>query len=119
MGLGVGAYVAGFFHLMTHAAFKACLFLGSGSVIHAMHHVYHHSDKDPQDMRNMGGLKAKMPMTFLTFLLATVALSGVPLTSGFLSKDAILAGAMGFGVFADPKHFLIPLLGFASSGLTA
>ena len=74
MGLGVGAYVAGFFHLMTHAAFKACLFLGSGSVIHAMHHVYHHSDKDPQDMRNMGGLKAKMPMTFLTFLLATVAL---------------------------------------------
>jgi NADH-quinone oxidoreductase subunit L len=119
MGLGVGAYVAGFFHLMTHAAFKACLFLGSGSVIHAMHHVYHHSDKDPQDMRNMGGLKLKMPLTFLTFLLATVALSGVPFTSGFLSKDAILAGALGYGVFADPKHFLIPLLGFAAAGLTA
>ncbi len=121
MGLGVGSYVAGFFHLMTHAAFKACLFLGSGSVIHAVQHVFHHthSEEDPQDMRNMGGLKAKMPMTFWTFLLATVALSGVPFTSGFLSKDAILAGALGFGGFAHPKHFLLPLFGFGAAGLTA
>ncbi len=121
MGLGVGAYVAGFFHLMTHAAFKACLFLGSGSVIHAVQHVFHHthSKEDPQDMRNMGGLKTKMPLTFWTFLIATVALAGVPFTSGFLSKDAILAGALGFGGFAHPKHFLLPLFGFGAAGLTA
>ena len=120
MGLGVGAYVAGFFHLVTHAAFKACLFLGSGSVIHAMHHAYHHDhDVDPQDMRNMGGLKDKMPITFWTFLLGTVALAGFPLTSGFLSKDAILAGALGFGWFYDPKHILIPIMGFSAALLTA
>jgi NADH-quinone oxidoreductase subunit L len=120
MGLGVGAYVAGFFHLVTHAAFKACLFLGSGSVIHAMHHAYgddHHVD--PQDMRNMGGLKDRMPITFWTFLLGTVALAGFPLTSGFLSKDAILAGALGFGFFYDPKHILIPIFGFGAAVLTA
>ncbi len=121
MGLGVGAYVAGFFHLMTHAAFKACLFLGSGSVIHAVEHAFHktHNENDPQDMRNMGGLREKMPRTFWTFLIATVALAGVPLTSGFLSKDAILAGALGFGGFSRPIHFLLPLLGFAAAGLTA
>lgn len=121
MGLGVGAYVAGFFHLMTHAAFKACLFLGSGSVIHAVEHAFHktHNESDPQDMRNMGGLREKMPLTFWTFLIATVALAGVPLTSGFLSKDAILAGALGFGGFTRPVHFLLPLLGFAAAGLTA
>ncbi len=120
MGLGVGAYVAGLFHLVTHAAFKACLFLGSGSVIHAMHDAYgddHHVD--PQDMRNMGGLRKQMPITFATFLLATVALAGVPLTSGFLSKDAILAGALGFGGFAYPQHFLLPLMGFGAAFLTA
>ena len=120
MGLGVGAYVAGFLHLLTHAAFKACLFLGSGSVIHQMHHVYGDDDSvDPQDMRNMGGLKDKMPITFWTFLLATLALSGFPLTSGFLSKDAILAGALGFGFFGDKKHILIPIMGFGAALLTA
>jgi len=121
MGLGVGAYVAGFFHLVTHAAFKACLFLGSGSVIHAMHHVVHetHSDDDPQDMRNMGGLRKKMPLTFATFMLATLALSGVPLTTGFMSKDAILAGVLGFGFFEHPQHLLLPILGFSAAGLTA
>ena len=121
MGLGVGAYVAGFFHLMTHAAFKACLFLGSGSVIHAVQHAFQktHNESDPQDMRNMGGLREKMPRTFWTFLIATVALAGVPLTSGFLSKDAILAGVLGFGGFSRPIHFLLPLLGFAAAGLTA
>ncbi|MSS73024.1 MAG: NADH-quinone oxidoreductase subunit L, partial [Candidatus Latescibacteria bacterium] len=118
MGLGVGAYVAGFFHLVTHAAFKACLFLGSGSVIHAMHGVLHHSDKDPQDMRNMGALKKYMPTTYKTFLLATVALAGVPLTSGFLSKDSILAGTLEFSM-EHPQHFLIPLIGFGAAGITA
>lgn len=120
MGLGVGAYVAGFFHLVTHAAFKACLFLGSGSVIHAMHNAYHGDHSvDEQDMRNMGGLRRKMPITFATFLLATVALAGVPFTSGFLSKDAILAAALGFGAFANPQHFLLPLMGFGAAFLTA
>jgi NADH-quinone oxidoreductase subunit L len=67
MGLGVGAYSAGFFHLSTHAMFKAGLFLGSGSVIHAMHHALHRQGDyhtDPQDIRNMGGLKGKMPLTY-------------------------------------------------------
>ena len=82
MAMGVGAYAAGVFHLMTHAFFKACLFLGSGSVIHAMHHE--------QDMRKMGGLRKYMPVTFWTFLIATVALAGVPGTAGFFSKDEIL-----------------------------
>ena len=70
--------------LITHAFFKACLFLGSGSVIHSMHHE--------QDIQKMGGLRKKMPITYATFLLASLALSGIPLTSGFLSKDGILAG---------------------------
>jgi len=95
MALGVGAFSAGFFHLTTHAMFKACLFLGSGSVIHAMHHSLHHlhdHHTDPQDMRNMGGLLKKMPITGYTFIIATLAISGIPLMSGFMSKDEILAG---------------------------
>ena len=74
LAMGVGAFTAGIFHLMTHAFFKACLFLGSGSVIHAMHHAYHHAHlhDDPQDMRNMGGLRKKMPITFITFLVSTI-----------------------------------------------
>ncbi len=93
LGLGVGAFVAGFFHILTHAFFKALLFLGSGSVIHAMHHAYHHAgihDKDPQDIRNMGGLSKFMPVTYWTFLVATLAISGFPVFSGFFSKDEIL-----------------------------
>ncbi len=120
MALGSGAYMAGFFHLVTHAMFKACLFLGSGSVIYAMHHALHHihSDADPQDMRNMGGLKKHQPLTFWTFLIATVALSGVPLTSGFLSKDAILGGTLAFAM-QHPKHWLLPVFGFSAAALTA
>jgi NADH-quinone oxidoreductase subunit L len=95
--LGIGAYVAATFHLVTHAFFKALLFLGSGSVIHGMEHgVYHTGDHsvDPQDMYNMGGLKSKMPRTFWTFLIGGFALSGFPvLTAGFWSKDEILADA--------------------------
>ena len=95
--LGIGAYIAAAFHLVTHAFFKALLFLGSGSVIHGMEHGVMHTGNhkvDPQDMWNMGGLKNKMPITFWTFLIGGLALSGFPLvTAGFWSKDEILADA--------------------------
>jgi NADH-quinone oxidoreductase subunit L len=122
MGLGVGAYTAGFFHLTTHAMFKAGLFLGSGSVIYAMHHALHHANDhhtDAQDIRNMGGLRTKMPITFWTFLIYTLAISGVPLTSGFLSKDEILAGTLAFGNLHGGLHWIIPTIGFFVAGLTA
>ncbi len=101
VGVGVGAYTAGVFHLMTHAFFKALLFLGSGSVIYAMHAAYHHthSHEDAQDMRNMGGLKAWMPWTWALMWIATLAISGIPIFSGFFSKDEILAS-----VFARAQH---------------
>lgn len=120
MSLGVGAYSMGFMHLMTHAWFKAALFLGSGSVIHAMHHSAHHQNDhhtDPQNINNMGGLRKTMPLTYLTFLMVTMAISGVPLTSGFLSKDGILAGTLAYGHLTG--HWLIPILGFVSAGITA
>ncbi len=94
--LGIGGYVAAAFHLMTHAFFKALLFLGSGSIIHGVEHGMHHSHEhiDPQDMRHMGGLRTKMPVTFWTFLIGGFALAGFPLvTAGFWSKDEILADA--------------------------
>ncbi|HRU22575.1 MAG TPA: NADH-quinone oxidoreductase subunit L [Candidatus Latescibacteria bacterium] len=127
-GLGVGAYSAGLFHLMTHAFFKALLFLAAGSVIHAMHRAYHHAglewnprsrENDAQDMRNMGGLRKAMPVTFATTAVAVLAISGVPFTSGFLSKDMILGGAFAFGFVENPQHFLIPVFGFAAALLTA
>jgi NADH-quinone oxidoreductase subunit L len=83
LACGVGAFVAGMFHVVTHAFFKACLFLGSGSVIHAL--------GGEQDLRRMGGLSRKIPITYVTFLVATFAIAGVPLLAGFFSKDAILA----------------------------
>lgn len=83
LGLGVGAYTGAFFHVITHAFFKALLFLGAGSVIHAM--------SNEQDMRNMGGLRKKLPVTFLTMMIGTVAIAGLPPFSGFFSKDEILA----------------------------
>jgi len=122
MGLGVGAYTAGFFHLTTHAMFKAGLFLGSGSVIYAMHNALHHAEDhttDAQDIRNMGGLRTKMPITFWTFLMYTLAISGVPFTSGFLSKDEILAGTIAFGKLNGGWHWMIPITGFFVAGLTA
>ncbi|MBF89431.1 MAG: NADH-quinone oxidoreductase subunit L [Candidatus Marinimicrobia bacterium] len=121
LAIGVGAYTYGLFHLVTHAAFKAGLFLCSGSVIHAMHHALHKLDdhkSDPQDMRNMGGIKDKMRVTYLTMLICTIALSGVPLTSGFLSKDAILAGTLSFTMH-HPQHFLLAICGFGAAFLTA
>jgi NADH-quinone oxidoreductase subunit L len=95
--LGIGAYVAAAFHLITHAFFKALLFLGSGSIIHGVEHGVHHSHEklDPQDMLNMGGLRRKMPLTFWTFLIGGLSLAGFPLiTAGFWSKDEILADAL-------------------------
>jgi len=89
LGVGVGAFASGFFHVFTHAFFKACLFLGAGSVIHSMHARIHDDDKS-QDMRNMGGLRKYMPVTYWTFAVSTAAIVGTPLLSGFFSKDAIL-----------------------------
>jgi NADH-quinone oxidoreductase subunit L len=109
MALGVGAYKFAFFHLVTHAFFKACLFLGSGSVIHAMHHE--------QDIRNMGGLRKKMPLTYATFLISSIAISGIPLTSGFLSKDGILSGSFAFASLTG--HWFFPAVGFFVAMLTA
>jgi NADH-quinone oxidoreductase subunit L len=93
--VGMGVYAAGVFHLMTHAFFKACLFLGSGAVIHAMHGALHatHNPADAQDMRNMGGLKKHLPITFATMGIATLAIAGFPGLSGFFSKDEIIGAA--------------------------
>lgn len=94
VAVGAGAYVAGVFHLVTHAFFKALLFLGAGAVIHALHHAYHavHDEaSDAQDLRLMGGLRSKMPVTFALMWIATLAIAGVPPLAGFFSKDEILA----------------------------
>ncbi len=115
--LGIGAYVAAVFHLITHAFFKALLFLGSGSVIHGMEHGVLHTgnhDVDPQNMFNMGGLRRKMPITFWTFLIGGFALSGFPIiTAGFWSKDEIFAEAFGTG------HILVFLTLAIAAFLTA
>ena len=89
LGVGVGAFTSGFFHVFTHAFFKACLFLGAGSVIHAMHARIHDGDK-AQDIRNMGGLRKYMPLTYWSFFASVFAIAGAPFTSGFFSKDEIL-----------------------------
>ena len=123
MAVGMGAQQAAFFHLGTHAMFKGLLFLCSGSVIYAMHHALHEKgdhSTDPQDMRNMGGLWKKMPITYVTMLIGALAISGVPLFSGFLSKDAILAGTLAF---AREHHqwwaVLFPIAGFGAAAVTA
>ena len=100
VGLGIGAYQAAMFHLFTHAFFKALLFLGAGSVIHAM--------GDEQDMRKMGGLRQLIPATFLMMFIGTIALTGFPLTAGYYSKDAIIEGA--FAASAAPHMFAFVLL---------
>lgn len=103
IGVGVGAFAAGIFHLMTHAFFKALLFLGSGAVIHAMHEALHHthSHADAQDMRNMGGLKKYMPVTWVTMWIGTLAIAGIWPFAGFFSKDEIIwmAAAHAVGPF--------------------
>ena len=128
LALGAGAYTAALFHVVTHAFFKACLFLGSGSVIHTMEHVGHklhdkgkHVDFDPQDIRNMGGLRKYMPSTYKTFLIATVAIAGIPPLAGFFSKDEILMHTfnMGFGEFAGAMYFLLWGVATITAFLTA
>jgi len=104
LGLGVGAYTGAVFHVMTHAFFKALLFLAAGSVIHAMHHE--------QDIRKMGGLKKYLPITHITFLLGCIAISGIPPFSGFFSKDEILAAAFA-------KNPIYWGLGVAGAAMTA
>ena len=108
LGIGAGAYTAGLFHMITHAFFKALLFLGAGSVIHGMH--------DQQDMKKMGGLRKWMPVTFATFIVGWLAISGIPPFAGFWSKDDILAAAWGsHGELGK----LLWLIGFFTAGLTA
>ena len=133
IGVGSGAYVAGVFHLVTHAFFKALLFLGSGSVIYAMHRAYHHTHNhdDAQDMRNMGGLKAYMPWTFGLMWAATLAIAGIPVLSGFFSKDEILGGVFLraqdstlassslLGIPGDYILYLAYVLGLAAALMTA
>jgi len=114
LAAGVGAYAAAIFHLVTHAFFKGLLFLGSGSVIHAVEHALHHAheDGDPQDMRTMGGLAEKLPTTYRTMVLAAAAIAGVPLLSGFFSKDEIL-------LHAGLNSFWMLLIGLGVALLTA
>jgi NADH-quinone oxidoreductase subunit L len=133
VGVGVGAYVSGMFHLVTHAFFKALLFLGSGSVIHAMHAAYHHthSGEDAQDMRNMGGLRRYLPITWVLMWIATLAISGIPPFSGFFSKDEILgavfarahgstlASATWLGIPGGTLLYVIYAIGLAAALLTA
>jgi NADH-quinone oxidoreductase subunit L len=133
VGVGAGAYVAGIFHLTTHAFFKALLFLGSGSVIYAIHQAYHRtgSHEDAQDMRNMGGLRRHLPVTWLLMWAATLAIAGVPLFSGFFSKDEVLGAAFARAhesTLADARWLGIPgsavlyaayALGLAAALLTA
>ncbi len=154
LGIGVGSYVAGLFHLTTHAFFKALLFLGSGSVIHAFHAMHAHDDHGDhahdahahdahgdhvhdddahphhehgsdipadQDMRNMGGLRHKMPITFITMLIATLSISGVPfIFSGFWSKDKILAGVLGRAMeWNSIHHYLLFAIALGAAGITA
>src|SRR5216117_3255717 len=107
LALGVGAFAAGIFHLMTHAFFKALLFLGSGSVIHALHHE--------QDMRRMGALKNRIPTTFKTMFVGTLAIAGAPPLAGFFSKDEILWKAFS----SSQGHVILWLMGAAVAGMTA
>ncbi len=112
MAMGVGAYTAGLFHLMTHAYFKAMLFLGSGSVIHGMEGVVGHDPDLAQDMRLMGGLRKYMPFTAITFFIGCVAISGIPPFAGFWSKDEILSAAFASNPF-------LWSVGWLTAGITA
>jgi len=133
IGVGTGAYTAGVFHLVTHAFFKALLFLGAGSVIHALHAAYHrtHRHEDAQDLRNMGGLRRYMPATAAAMTLATLAIAGIPPLAGFFSKDEILtsvfaraqgsplASASLFGVPGSAVLYFVYGIGLITALLTA
>ena len=110
LALGVGGWTAGLFHLLTHAFFKALLFLGAGSVIFGLHHE--------QDLRRMGGLRRKMPVTAYTMLVGVLAISGFPLLSGWYSKDMILSATLGYSL-ADQRHVLLFALPLVTAALTA
>src|SRR5437867_2699616 len=120
LGVGTGAHAAGIFHLATHSFFKALLFLGAGSVIHAMHHAYHatHAHDDAQDMRNMGGLRHQLPWTASLMRIATLAISGLPPLAGFFSKDEILSAAFAQGA-VRPIWYAFWAMGIAAALLTA
>src|SRR5204863_5203054 len=111
LACGVGAFVAGIFHVVTHAFFKAQLFLGSGSVIHGMHHE--------QDMRQMGGLKKYMPTTYKTMFLSWLAICGIFPFAGFWSKDEILASTFSTHLFGPSAPYILWAVGFLTAGITA
>ncbi len=117
LGIGVGSYNASFMHLITHAIFKACLFLSAGSVIHSLHD--HHTHAHVQEMPRMGGLRKKMPYTFLAMLFCTLAITGAPFFSGFVSKDRILGDALLMAVDKGAVWYGPAFLGFAGAVLTA
>jgi len=126
MAIGVQAYEASFFHLMTHGFFKACLFLCAGSVIHAMHEIKHelfvkgnYRDFDSQDMRIMGGFRKVLPVTFYCYSISAASLIGLPFFSGFLSKDAILEGTLNWAEQAGGFYYIVPVLSFVTVLITA
>jgi NADH-quinone oxidoreductase subunit L len=121
MGMGIGAYASSLFHLVTHAFFKCLLFLVTGVVIHQMAHIKEDNnlDIDPQSILNMGGLRTKLPFTFMAALIGAAALIGLPLTSGFLSKDGILIQSVSWAEQRSFWHMLIPFGAILTTGLTA
>ncbi len=112
LGVGVGSYNAAFMHVITHAMFKACLFLSAGSIIHSVHE---------QEMPKLGGLRKYLPYTHFAMMCCTLAIAGIPFFSGFVSKDRILGDALYYGFMAgqNPLLAIVPILGFAGAGLTA
>lgn len=120
MGMGVGAFDASVFHLVTHASFKACLFLSAGAVIYSLHNLETDKKINVQDMRVMGGLRKFIPITFWVFVVSGLALMGAPFTSGFLSKDAIITGAWYWASTSQSVVlWIVPALGLISVILTA
>lgn len=121
MGIGIGAYHVALFHLVTHAFFKCLLFLSAGAVIHEMQHLKEKNklDIDPQDIRNMGGLRKHMPLTFVVMAVAGLALAGLPPTAGYLSKDALLVHAFEWAAVQRGVAGVVPYLLLAASGFTA
>jgi NADH-quinone oxidoreductase subunit L len=121
MAMGIGAYSSSLFHLVTHAFFKCLLFLVAGAVIHQMAHARDDNklDIDPQNILNMGGLRKKMPLTFITALIGSLALIGLPLTSGYLSKDGILIQAFEWSGGKSGIYMLVPVFAVLTTWLTA
>ncbi len=117
MAIGVGAKEMALFHLWTHGFFKAGLFLSAGAVIYFLHKT--NPDVDAQDMRNMGGLRRKMPAVFYTYMICMLALSGLPFFNGFLSKEGILIAALEWASSGDTWKFVVPVIGFTTALLTA